>query len=98
MKLITTIESCAFESEAGPLALSNDWAALKSRVNLWIVVKDDSKDQLSPVQHTGGQGGWRSFVFTNEAEAQATADMWTERYHGGILYRPCHLLDLKDDL
>jgi len=76
--IIEKIESCGFSCEAGPLKMSNDWEALKEKLNLFVIQK---RGVL--IQHTLGKGGWGYAVFTNKGEAQARADAWNrEKYNG----------------
>ncbi len=82
MKLIEKIESCNFECEAGPLALSEDWATLRKIVDLWMVVIERG-GKTAPILHTSGKGGWRFVVYTNKGEAQSMADKFNRENYGG---------------
>jgi hypothetical protein len=82
MNLTKKIEDYAFECEAGPLIKCVDWDALKRTIDLWVVVKRWAESESIPM-HTSGKGGWRFTVHTNQAEAQATADVINRNHFNG---------------
>jgi hypothetical protein len=88
---IDKIESCGFECEAGNIEKSNDWAELKDRANLWIVLKRGQN-----ICHTAGKGGWRFTACTSKEEAEWLADLCNkERYSGRKICGVAHLLDVN---
>ena len=75
------VEKCDFRCAGGPLRDSVAWVDLKSKTELWIVVKGGAN-----IMHTAGKKGWRFTACTNEEEAQWLADMYNkERYGGNIV-------------
>lgn len=94
--IIEKVEICNFNCEAGPLSLCVDWETLKTKVDLWVVVKVWAGAE-SVVMNTTGNGGWRFTVHTNKAEAEATAASINREHYGrNSICQARRWIDVKD--
>jgi hypothetical protein len=72
VNLLDRITSYDFACEGGPLTLCTDWLALRAQIeSLYVVLDAGSIGIPHAILHTAGHGGWRTYVFTNAAEAEA---------------------------